>query len=86
MMTVMMTRRSQAVAQTALCKSPPPLTTHWSPGMLDQEKVEVARVTCEVERRQREKEARMEKQRNMEATRSQHEGRKENLRVKLFIF
>ena len=43
---------------------------------LDQEKVEVARVTCEVERRQREKEARMEKQRNMEATRSQHEGRK----------
>ena len=36
---------------------------------LDQEKVEVARVTCEVERRQREKEARMENQRNMEATR-----------------
>ena len=52
---------------------------------LDQEKVEVARVTCEVERRQREKEARMEKQRNMEATRSQHEGRK-TWRVKLFIF
>ena len=38
---------------------------------LDQEKVEVARITCEVERRQREKEARMEKQRNMEASRSQ---------------
>merc|ERR1719219_2636290 len=37
---------------------------------LDPEKVEVARVTCEVERRQREKEARMEKQRSMEATRN----------------
>ena len=32
--------------------------------------VELARVTCEVERRQREKEARMEKQRKMEAERN----------------
>ena len=37
---------------------------------LNPEKVELARVTCEIERRQREKEARMEKQRNMEAMRN----------------
>ena len=36
---------------------------------LNPEKVEVARVSCEVERRQREKEARMEKQKSMEAQR-----------------
>ena len=36
----------------------------------DTLKVELARVTCEVERRQREKEARMEKQRLMEAQRN----------------
>ena len=38
--------------------------------VLNQEKVELARVTCEIERRQREKEARMEKQRQMEAQRN----------------
>lgn len=38
--------------------------------VLNPEKVELARVTCEVERRQREKEARMEKQRLMEAQRN----------------
>ena len=32
--------------------------------------VELARVTCEIERRQREKEARLEKQRKMEAQRN----------------
>ena len=37
---------------------------------LNPEKVELARVTCEIERRQREKEARMEKQRKMEAMRN----------------
>ena len=37
---------------------------------LNPEKVELARVTCEVERRAREKEARMEKQRSMEAQRN----------------
>ena len=43
---------------------------------LDPEKVSVARVTCEVERRHREKEARLEKQRNMEATRLEQGGGK----------
>ena len=36
---------------------------------LDQEKVELARVSCEVERRRREREARLESQRKMEAER-----------------
>ena len=38
--------------------------------VLNPKKVELARVTCEKERRHREKEARMEKQRQMEAERN----------------
>ena len=37
---------------------------------LNPSKVELARITCEKERRQREREARMEKQRKMEALRN----------------